>query len=150
MMRWVFVFLVLANNAVGQTLPRVPSEEATKHLVSGPPPIYPSFAQQTRISGEVLLEISIAPDGKTSVHRLISGHPLLVQAAITAVNKWQFQPFIVDGKPATVLTVVIVPFGNAGKQAAADQVQSGASEGKLPRCRGAIEEIAGTSRNSCE
>ena len=122
-MRWAFLLLILASNALGQTLPRVQPEEAAKHLVSNMSPIYPPFAQQTRISGDVLLEIAIAPDGKTFVRRLISGHPLLVQAAITAVNNWQFQPFIVDGKPATVVTAVIVPFGNAGNQSAADQTQ---------------------------
>lgn len=123
MMRWVFLLLILANSALGQTLQRVQSEEAAKHLVSSPAPIYPPLAQQTGISGDVLLEIAVAPDGKTFVRRVISGHPLLVQAAITAVNKWKFQPFIVDGKPATVLTAVIVPFGYAGNQTAVDKAQ---------------------------
>jgi tetratricopeptide (TPR) repeat protein len=38
---------------------------------------------------------------------------LLAPAAINAVNRWKYQPFEVDGKPAIVRTVVLVAFGNA-------------------------------------
>lgn len=120
-MRWGFLLLVLANGALGQTLPRVQFEEAAKHLVRSPSAVYPPLAQQTRISGDVLLEVAIAADGKTSVRRVISGHPLLVKAAVDAVNKWQFQPFLVDGKPATVVSDVVVPFASLKTQIAADE-----------------------------
>ncbi len=122
-MRWVVLFLFLASNALGQSLPHVQTEEAEKHLVSSPSPVYPTFAEQTHISGDVVLEIVIAADGKTSVRRVISGHPLLLQAAINAVQGWRFQPFIIEGKPSAVVTAVIVVFGNNGIQNAAAQVQ---------------------------
>jgi TonB family protein len=123
-MKWVILVLVFATSTLGQTtLPRVSSEEAVKHLVSSSPPVYPPLAQQTRISGDVLLEIVVTADGKTSLRHVISGHPLLIQAAIDAVQTWRFQPFIVDGNPAAVVTAVIVPIGNAANQTAADQVE---------------------------
>jgi TonB family protein len=116
-MKFIFLFLILATNVVGQaTLPRVDSEEATKHFLKGAPPIYPQLAADTRISGAVLLEISVAPSGKTHFLRVISGHPLLVTPAVTAVKGWQFRPFLVDGKPATVVTAVMVGFNTSESQ----------------------------------
>ena len=116
-MRFVFLLVILATNAVGQTtLPRVDSEEATKHFLKGAPPLYPQLAADTRIAGAVLIEISVAPSGKTHVLRLISGHPMLVTAAITAVKGWQFRPFLVEGKPATVVTAVMVGFNTIESQ----------------------------------
>jgi TonB family protein len=124
MMRLVFLLLVLTNSTLGQTLPRVRSEEAAKHLVSSTPPIYPALARQGRISGDVLLEIAVAPDGKTRVRHVISGHPLLVDSAVIAVSGWRFRPFFIDGKPATVVTVLIVPFDNNEAQHPASLAQA--------------------------
>jgi len=92
---------------------RIPPEEAAKHLIEKPSPNYPQFAELTRITGNVILQISIDDSGTASVQHVMSGHPLLVQAAIDAVNHWKYQPFEVDGKPATVVTMVMVTFGNA-------------------------------------
>ena len=111
-MRWIALFLIFATSVVGQTmLPRVDSEEAAKHFLKGAPPIYPPSAEATRISGVVLLEISIEPSGKTRFRRVISGHPMLVDAAVMAVKGWQFRPFVIDGQPATIVTAVMVGFG---------------------------------------
>ena len=109
-MRLILLFLILATSAFGQTnLPRVDSEEATKHFLKGNPPSYPQLAADTRISGAVLLEISIDPSGKTHVLRTIYGHPLPEAPAVSAVKGWQFRPFLV-GNPATVVTAVMVGF----------------------------------------
>lgn len=89
---------------------RVISEEAEQHLVKRVPPIYPPLAQQTRVSGVVILEISIDETGTAFVHRIIYGHPLLQYAAMDAVSKWAYQPFTSDGKPVRVVTFVMVPF----------------------------------------
>jgi Gram-negative bacterial TonB protein C-terminal len=113
----IFLFLILATNVVGQTtLPRVDSVEATKHFLKGAPPIFPQLAADTRITGAVLLEISVEPSGKTHFLRVISGHPLLVTPAVTAVKGWQLRPFLVDGKPAAVVTAVMVGFNTIESQ----------------------------------
>lgn len=41
---------------------------------------------------------------------------MLVPAAVESANRWKYQPFEVDGKPATVVTLVMVTFGNPGKE----------------------------------
>jgi protein TonB len=94
----IFLFLILATNVVGQTtLPRVDSEEATKHFFKSAPTSYPQLAADARITGAVLLEISVEPSGKTHFLRVISGPPLLVTPAVTAVKGWQFRPFLAMG-----------------------------------------------------
>lgn len=64
------------------------------------------------------MEVSVDGSGKASVQRFITGHPLLAQAAMDAVPKWKYQPFEIDGKPTTVVTLVMVPFGDNKTQEA--------------------------------
>lgn len=119
MRRIALLFLALPFIAPGQTIPtRVSPDEAASHLIKKPSPAYPALAQQTNISGIVLLQVSIDESGSASAQRVISGHPLLVQAAIEALNQWKYTPFEVDGKPATVVTVVMIPFGSTKTQEA--------------------------------
>ena len=107
----------LALAVFGQTMPkRIPPDEAAKHLISSPSPVYPPLARAASIQGKVILEVSIDESGAASVRRLVSGHPMLAPAAIESVNRWKYQPFEVDDKPATVVTLVMVTFGNPGKE----------------------------------
>lgn len=119
MLRLILLCIALTITASGQTMPvRIAPEEAENHLIKKPAPAYPPLAEQTRISGVVILQISIDETGAASVQRFITGHPLLAQAAIDAVRQWKYQPFEIDGKPASVVTLVMVPFGNTGTQEA--------------------------------
>ena len=42
--------------------------------------------------------------------KLVSGHPLLVSAAIDAVKRWKFKPYLSNGSAVKVETVVRVNF----------------------------------------
>jgi tetratricopeptide (TPR) repeat protein len=48
---------------------------------------------------------------------------MLVPAAISAVSRWKYQPFEVEGKPAAIRTLVLIPFGNAGSHTAEDRAE---------------------------
>jgi TonB family protein len=111
-----FVLLTAAAFAQGPAT-RVSPDEAAKHVAKAPPPDYPPLAQQARIQGNVILEVWINETGKTTNISLVHGHPMLVPAAIEAVKKWIYQPFNVDGKPATVKTFVMVRFGSPAHEA---------------------------------
>jgi len=118
-MRFALFFLALTTGALGQISPiRVPSDEAEQHLVGSIRPVYPPFAQETRISGIVLLEISIDATGKPQILGIISGHPLLLDEAIKAVKNSKFQPFLEAGKPTMVVTAIMVPFAATDRQIA--------------------------------
>jgi len=54
------------------------------------PPAYPPLARQTRISGDVQLELKIQRDGSLDSVEVTSGHPLLQQAAIDSAKRSQF------------------------------------------------------------
>ncbi len=103
----------LSMTAFGQTvLPRVAPDEATQHLLNKITPNYPPEAELAHIQGNVILEIGIDESGVAVTRRLISGHPLLVPAAIEAVRRSKFRPFEVNGKPAPVITIAVLTFGN--------------------------------------
>jgi len=59
-----------------------------KMLVSQTPPVYPPQAQQAGVTGTVRLGVAIGKDGTVQNIQVISGHPLLVAAAMQAVQKW--------------------------------------------------------------
>ena len=78
--------------------------------ISRPQPMYPQLARQARIQGTVHLEAVIDETGKITDLRVISGHPLLVQAALDAVRQWRYQPTILNNTPVQVQTTIDVNF----------------------------------------
>jgi TonB family protein len=79
-------------------------------LIRGADPVYPSLALQARIQGIVKLRVTIAKEGTVQNITVLSGHPLLVGAAVEAVKQWVYQPTLLNGEPAAVVTEVEVPF----------------------------------------
>ena len=75
------------------------------------PPVYPIAARQGRIQGVVKLMAIIGTDGKIKNLTIISGHPLLVQAALNAVRHWVYRATVLDGVPVEVNTDIEVRFG---------------------------------------
>ena len=73
-------------------------------------PKYPRLAMQARIQGQVLLFAIIGKDGDIRQLTLVSGHPVLVPAAIEAVKQWRYRPFLLNGEPVEVETNVTVTF----------------------------------------
>lgn len=53
-------------------------------------PVYPPLARQARISGDVVLEIDVRPNGTVASARPITGHPMLVPAAIESATRSTF------------------------------------------------------------
>jgi len=73
-------------------------------------PQYPQMAKIAHIQGDVVLHILIDKQGHVAKVEQKSGHPILIQAAKDAVNKWDYQPFLLNGQPADVETSVMVKF----------------------------------------
>jgi protein TonB len=73
-------------------------------------PLYPPLARQTRISGTVRLHAIIAKNGTVEQLEVISGHPLLVQAALDAVRQWKYQATTLNGEAVEVDTTIDVIF----------------------------------------
>jgi periplasmic protein TonB len=79
-------------------------------LVNKVQPLYPPLARQTRISGTVRLHAIIGKNGQVEQLEVISGHPLLVQAALDAVKQWRYQATTLNGEPVEVDTTIDVIF----------------------------------------
>jgi TonB family protein len=72
--------------------------------------IYPLEAAQKGIQGQVLVRIVVSETGQVADAEVISGDPVLAKSALEAVKKWEFKPFIKNGKPIKVATKVPVDF----------------------------------------
>jgi TonB family protein len=79
-------------------------------LISQTRPAYPPLAKQARISGVVHLQAIIAKDGTVADLKVISGHPLLIPAALEAVKQWVYQTTLLNGEPVEVQTQIDVNF----------------------------------------
>jgi periplasmic protein TonB len=77
-------------------------------------PLYPPLARQARIQGSVVLHAIIDKEGKVAQLEVISGHPLLVQAALDAVKQWRYRPTLLNGDPVEVDTTITVTFTMGG------------------------------------
>ena len=73
-------------------------------------PDYPQMAKIAHIQGKAVLRIQVDKEGRVVEKKGVSGPPILIQAAMDAVKKWQYRPVIVDGQPVEVLSYVAVEF----------------------------------------
>ncbi len=89
---------------------RVGGNVQAARIVNRVQPVYPPLARQTRISGTVRLHAIISKDGTIQQLEVMSGHPLLQQAALDAVRQWRYQPTLLNGEPVEVDTTIDVIF----------------------------------------
>ena len=89
---------------------RVPAEVAQELLTTQIMPAYPTLARQAHVQGMVVLDVDISKGGAIESLRTISGHPMLVPAAIDAVKQWRYKPYLLNGEPVSVETRVTVSF----------------------------------------
>ena len=74
------------------------------------PPVYPKLAAKARVTGTVVLEATLTAEGTVDEIRVISGHPLLIQAAIDSVKQWLYEPTYLNGQPVPVVLTARVNF----------------------------------------
>ena len=73
-------------------------------------PQYPAIAKASHTEGTVVLEAMISKTGTIEGLHVISGSPMLQQAAIDAVKTWRYRPYMLNGQPVEVETTVNVIF----------------------------------------
>ena len=74
-------------------------EEAQAQPIDQPAPEYPPAAQMDRIQESVGLDVIIAKDGTMRGVKVLSGNPLLVEAAVSTVQRWRYAPTVRNSKP---------------------------------------------------
>jgi len=73
-------------------------------------PVYPQLARTARVQGTVHLVGVIATNGTIQQLQVLSGHPLLVNAAVDAVRQWIYRPTMLNGDPVEVIAPIDVHF----------------------------------------
>ncbi|HTU33870.1 MAG TPA: TonB family protein [Candidatus Acidoferrum sp.] len=93
---------------------RVGGNVQQANLIHEVQPIYPEIAKTAHIQGTVLLHAIIAKDGTIKQLQYISGPPLLMRNALSAVQQWRYRPTLLNGEPVEVETTISVVFTLGG------------------------------------
>ena len=67
-------------------------QQEGRKIVSRVTPGYPELAQKMQIKGTVRVEALVAPNGKVKLTQVVGGSPVLVKAAVDAIEKWKWAP----------------------------------------------------------
>jgi protein TonB len=68
------------------------------------------MAQSARIEGVVILEATVGERGRVTDVRALRSHPILETAAMRAVERWRYEPLVVNGEPTPFVLIVTVSF----------------------------------------
>jgi protein TonB len=101
---------VVEKKEVAPTRIRVGGNVQNAKMVKRVSPVYPPLAKQARIQGTVILSAVISKDGTIQDLKVVSGHALLIQAALDAVKQWVYQPTQLNNEPVEVSTEIEVHF----------------------------------------
>jgi protein TonB len=93
---------------------RVSAGVAAGQLIVPIQPQYPAIARQIRLQGTVVVSAVISTDGRIESLRVLSGPPLLVNAAVQAIRQARYRPWQLNGEPVEVQTTINVVFSFGG------------------------------------
>ena len=79
-------------------------------LVHSVPPVYPSLAKSSRVSGDVVVDALIDANGNVKTTKVLSGPVMLQQAATETVRQWKYEPARLDGQAVAMHLTVTVKF----------------------------------------
>jgi protein TonB len=73
-------------------------------------PEYPPIAKQARVTGTVVVEVSVDEQGNVSSARVQSGPQPLRAASVAAAMRWKFQPSTLNGAPVRTISRLVFNF----------------------------------------
>lgn len=89
----------------------LPGNMVRGRIVKMQEPTYPVAMKQARVQGKVRLSVELDAEGKAHILDVLSSpDPALTRSAEDAVSKWQYKPYLKDGKPVSVRTMVVVTY----------------------------------------
>jgi len=104
------IYRVEPTNAVRAPTNRGVAQSSGNLLVHRIEPQYPLEAREKGIQGPVILDVQIQRDGRVGTVNVVSGDPMLSEAAVMAVKQWVYQPFAMNGKPVERQTRITIRF----------------------------------------
>ena len=94
--------------------PRVSDGVSAGHLIAPIRPEYPQIARITHTEGTVIIDAIISRSGSIESARVLSGPPMLQRAALDAVQRARYLPFLLNGQPTEVQTTITINFRMGG------------------------------------
>jgi len=79
-------------------------------LLSSTLPVYPAFAKEAHVEGDVVIRTTIDKNGSVTHMEVVSGPTMLRQAALDALNRWKYEPSKLDGQAVSVQMLVTIKF----------------------------------------
>lgn len=79
-------------------------------IIWRPVPSYPEDAQRASVEGPVVLRVILSETGELMKAQVISGDPLLRDAALGALRYWKFKPYTLNGSPVQVESQITIDF----------------------------------------
>ena len=87
---------------------RVDTNEAIAHVVSKVDPVIPAAVTAARIGGNVIADLTVRLDGSVESVTILSGAEQLHRPVTEALLRWKFRPFLKNGRPVRVITLIEV------------------------------------------
>jgi protein TonB len=97
-------------SSAAQGVHRISDKDAQSSVIKPTPPGCPQVRYGPNARVDVMLETAIDKDGKVIRVSTLRGHVLMNGAAEDSVKQWRFKPFLVDGQPADVVTLITLSF----------------------------------------
>lgn len=139
----LFLLAPIGSAQVFDTPQTVSEPDAQQHLMLKTDPVYPPIARAARVQGDVKIAVVIDKDGSIASEKVISGPAMLQQAALDALKKWRFTPFLANGIATQASTTLTLSFlidkpgeGPSSEQEKAAQAWFPLSD----KCRKALKE----------
>jgi periplasmic protein TonB len=89
---------------------RVGGQIDAPRLIRRVAPEYPLIAQSAQVQGTVILEATVGADGRVDDVRVLRSHSVLDEAAMVAVQQWEYEPLMLNGEPQPFILTVTVSF----------------------------------------
>jgi protein TonB len=79
-------------------------------MISSVPPVYPALAKTQHVAGDVRVDALVDATGRVTAMKVVSGPPLLHQAAMDSLRQWKYRAATLDGKPVPMHLTVTIQF----------------------------------------
>lgn len=109
-----------ASSTAAPSLPASVPDSTTLVPIKIEKATYPDEAQHAGLQGQVIVKILVSEKGDVEAVEVVSGDAILARAAVEAVRKWKFKPFIKGGRP--IRTSTQIPFDFAFSDKVTDKV----------------------------
>jgi TonB family protein len=94
MKNWTAIAFAVSLSVLIVVPHQVPAQsaEGARKIVTRVSPQYPSVAHRMGLQGNVKVEVVVEPNGSVKSVEVRGGHPMLADAALSAVCQWKWEP----------------------------------------------------------